>query len=143
MLGTRYDLVYFIDYLPQLLRKTGSMVFLLKYVYSHAFWCILAAIYYRLSKMSLEYWERAQMSKWRTKGRPCKAMAISQPFIFLCKCYSIFHSAVWKLLLAKLFDSIGKRSLSLAPFPSLLKYVDSENVGQDHNVPHSQWRHSP
>ena len=37
---------------------------------------------------------RLQILRWRTKWRPCKAMAVSQAFIFRFKCYSILYFAV-------------------------------------------------
>ena len=39
-----------------------------------------------------------QIPRWRTKQLPCKAMAVSQAFIFHFKCYSILHFAVCQLL---------------------------------------------
>ena len=39
-----------------------------------------------------------QIRRWQIKGRPCKAMTVSQAFIFHFKCYSILHFAVCQLL---------------------------------------------
>ena len=39
-----------------------------------------------------------QIPRWQIKWRPCKAMAVSQAFIFQFKCYSILHFAVCQLL---------------------------------------------
>ena len=39
-----------------------------------------------------------QIPRGRTKCRQCKDMAVSQAFIFHCKCYSILHFAVQQLL---------------------------------------------
>ena len=41
---------------------------------------------------------RLQIAKWRTKWRPCKALAVSQSVIFNFKCYSTLHFAVCQLL---------------------------------------------
>ena len=39
-----------------------------------------------------------QITRWLTKCRPCKAIAISQAFIFNFKCYRILYFAVCQLL---------------------------------------------
>ena len=41
---------------------------------------------------------RLQISRWRTKWQPRKGMAVSQPFKFNFKCYSILLFAVCQLL---------------------------------------------
>ena len=64
-----------------------------------------------------------QILRWRAKGGPCKALAVSQAFIFHFKCYSILQFAACQLLGWAFFVIIYGTSF-VAHYVKLSTFID-------------------
>ena len=75
-----------------------------------------------------------QITRWRTKWRPCKCVAVSQAFLFHFKWYSLLHFAACQLLCVAFLIYIAKLVTCLLPggghdpFWGLHDYQDEHQV---------------